>query len=397
MRWLHIGLRDLTITVRDRASLGILIAMPMILIVILSSALGNLAENIEKTPIGIVNLDKGNLGKVIVDALEGEDLQKLLLTRRILDPAQARDLVARGDLAGAIVIPKGFTHRVDTGHKESMELYVDPGRPIAGIVVRNISEAISTRVAAAFIAKRTVDYYVAPISAGHAGLLSSTSGRAQMSVTSTDGLSAVALDERTAEAGEEISQLSYYAAAMSVMFIMFGAMFGAFSLVRERDNWTLPRMLMTPTGRFEILGGKLFGVFLIGITQFGVLYAFTTGLGVKWGDPVGTALVAVSTVCAATGLSIFIAAVAKTVRAVSGLAQMIIQFMAAIGGSFIPVSAFPGWLQPLHYASVNGWAIDAILDVMRGSSAIAVLPSVAALMVIAAGFFSIGAWRLSWE
>lgn len=218
-----------------------------------------------------------------------------------------------------------------------------------------------------------------------------------MSVTSTEGLSVVGVDERSAEGGEELSQLAYYAGAMSVMFIMFGAMFGAFSLIRERDNWTLPRMLMTPTGRFEILGGKLFGVFLIGMAQFGVLYAFTTALGVKWGDPLGTALVAMSTVCAATGLSIFIAAVAKTVRAVSGLAQMIIQFMAAIGGSFIPVSAFPSWLQPLHYASVNGWSIDAILSVMRGGGAISVLPNVLALLAIAAVFFSIGAWRLRWE
>ena len=61
-------------------------------------------------------------------------------------------------------------------------------------------------------------------------------------------------------------------------------MFGAFSLVRERDHWTLPRMLMTPGTKWEILGGKMFGVFVIGALQFAVLFGFTSALGVKWGD-----------------------------------------------------------------------------------------------------------------
>jgi ABC-type multidrug transport system permease subunit len=71
--------------------------------------------------------------------------------------------------------------------------------------------------------------------------------------------------------------------------------------------------------------------------------------------------------------------------------------MAAIGGSFIPVTQFPAWMQPLHYVSVNGWAIDGILAVMRGSGAVAVLPNVAALLGIAAVFFAVGSWRLRWE
>jgi hypothetical protein len=54
-------------------------------------------------------------------------------------------------------------------------------------------------------------------------------------------------------------------------------------------------------------------------------------------------------------------------------------------------------MQPMHYASVNGWAIDAILSVMRGGNAISVLPNVAALIAIAVALFAIGSWRLRWE
>lgn len=398
MRWYHIGLRDLTITVRDRASLGILIGMPMILIVILSSALGNISANLGKTPVAIINLDEGGVGARVTDGFftDGQ-LSELFAAQRMHDPAEARDLVASGQLAGALVVPSDFSRRLDTGRPSVLTIYVDPGRQVAGAVFRSVAESLSTRVSAASIGVRTSVYYVRQLPVPDPSFMGRVIGQAVSSASATGALSAVGLEEATAARGQELSMLAYYSGGMSVMFLMFGSMFGAFSLVRERDNWTLPRMLMTPASRTEILGGKMLGVFMVGAAQFAVLYTFTSILGVKWGDPFALGLIAVSTIGAATGLSVFIAAVAKTVRSVSGLAQMLIQFMAAVGGSFIPVSQFPVWMQPMHYASVNGWAIDAILVTMRGGNLIAVLPNVAALLGIAVAFFAIGSWRLRWE
>jgi ABC-2 type transport system permease protein len=398
MRWFHIGVRDLKVTVRDRASLAVLIVMPMVLIVILSSALGGISDNIGKTPVAILNLDKGTVGADVTDSFFSDgQLSDLFLAQRMRNPEEARALVANGQLAGALVVPPDFSRRLNTGRPSVLTLYVDPGRQIAGSIFRSVAESLSTRVSAASIAARTSAYYVGQLRVPDASFIPRVIGTAVQSASDTGALTAVGLQETTAARGEELSMLAYYSGAMSVMFLMFGAMFGAFSLVRERDNWTLPRMLMTPTSRVEILGGKMLGVFMIGAGQFAVLYTFTTVLGVRWGDPFAIVLIAVSTVGAATGLSIFIAAVAKTVRSVSGLAQMLIQFMAAIGGSFIPVSQFPAWMQPMHYASVNGWAIDGILAVMRGGNAISVLPNVAALLGIAGFFFAVGSWRLRWE
>jgi ABC-2 type transport system permease protein len=398
VRWFHIGIRDLTITFRDRASLGILLVMPMVLIIILSSALGNLAANLGKTPVAIINLDKGTVGAKVTDGFFTDStLSDLFAAQRMRDPEAARALVANGDLAGALVVPADFSRRLNTGRASALVLYIDPGRQIAGSIFRSVAETLSTRVSAASIAARTSAYYVTKIQVRDASFVGRVIGQAVQSASETRALSAVGLQETTAARGEELSMLSYYSGGMSVMFLMFGAMFGAFSLVRERDNWTLPRMLMTPTSSVEILGGKMSGVFLIGVAQFAVLYTFTSVMGVRWGDPFALALVALSTVAAATGLSVFIAAVGRTVRSVSGIAQILIQAMAAVGGSFIPVAQFPAWMQPLHYASVNGWAIDGILAVMRGSGAVAVLPNVAALLAIAGVFFAIGAWRLRWE
>jgi ABC-2 type transport system permease protein len=305
--------------------------------------------------------------------------------------------VASGELAGALVVPADFSKHLNTGQPSVLTLYVDPGRQIAANIFSSVAESMSTRVSAASIAARTSAYYVTQLRVTDPTFVGRVIGQAVESASDTAALTVVGVDETTAIRGDELSMLSYYSGGMSVMFLMFGAMFGAFSLVREREEWTLPRMLMSPTSRTQILGGKMAGVFLIGAVQFVVLYSFTTALGVRWGDPLALGLIATATVAAATGLSIFIAAVAKTVRAVSGLAQVLIQFMAAIGGSFFPVAQFPAWMQPLHYFSVNGWAIDGILAVMRGARAVTILPNVAALFGIAALFFAIGSWRLRWE
>ncbi len=398
MRWIHIGLKDLRITARDIAAVGVLLGMPMVLIVILGSALGNLNANIGKIPVAIVNEDTGDVGARITDGFFTDpSLRTLFSATRMGDPAAARAAVARGDLAGALVVPADFTRRLNVGRASQLTLYADPGRQISSAVFRSVAEALSTRVSAASIAARTSAFYVAGVRVNDAAFYTGVIGEAVQSASATGALTAVGLLETTAAQGTQISTLAYYAGAMSVMFLLFGAMFGAFSLIRERDTWTLPRIMMTPATRADIVGGKTLGVFFVGIAQFAVLFAFTTLIGVRWGDIAGVAVIAVSTVAAASGLSVLIASLARTVRAVSGIAQIFIQLMAAIGGSFIPVAQFPAWLQPLHYFSVNGWAIDGVLQVMRGGSVASVLPDAGALVAMAVAFFLIGAWRLRWE
>jgi ABC-2 type transport system permease protein len=264
-------------------------------------------------------------------------------------------------------------------------------------VFRSVAEGVSTQVSAASIAARTAAFYAQGVRTSDPSFVGGVIAKAVQSASDTAALDAVTMEETTATRGKEISMVSYYAGGMSAMFIMFGAMFGAFSLVGERDDWTLPRLMMTPARRMDIVGGKMLGVFLVGVAQFAVLFTFTSAIGVQWGDPVATWAVALAMVAAATGMSILIAAIARTTRSVSGIAQIVIQFMAAVGGSFFPVAQFPAWLQPLHYFSVNGWAIDGILETMRGGTIVNVLPSVAALLGMAVLFFAVGTWRLRWE
>jgi ABC-2 type transport system permease protein len=394
----HIGIKDLKVTLRDRAAVAVLLAMPMVLILILGSALGGDRPGLSGVKVAIVNLDTGTTGARVTDSFfKDAKLRELFDAQSLRDPAEARDLVARGDLAGALIVGPDFTKKLNSGKPVQLTVLTDPGRQVSSGVFKSVAESLCMQVSAASVAVRTTIHYITPqamMSGGVGGAVQ----KAISSATETEALSSVAVVERNGPKSRDISTMSYFSAGMSVMFLLFGSMFGAFSLMRERMNWTLPRMLTSHARKLDIIAGKMIGVFAVGLAQWTALFAFTMLLGGKWGPDLGAIWVlAMCTIAAAAGLSMLFASLAKSIRGVSGVAPLVIQFMAVMGGSMFPVTSFPAWLRPVHYATLNGLAMDGILGVMRGAGLAQVWPNALALLGMGAAFFTFGVWRLRWE
>ena len=58
------------------------------------------------------------------------------------------------------------------------------------------------------------------------------------------------------------------------------------------------------------------------------------------------------------------------------------------GGIFIPLSAFPGWLQVAARVSPNAWGSEAFAALARGGALADIAPGLAALVVMAAALFA---------
>lgn len=99
--------------------------------------------------------------------------------------------------------------------------------------------------------------------------------------------------------------MEYYAVGMGVMFILFATNAGAETIFQERRNKTLERIKVAPVSEREILGGKLFGIFLIALLQFVMIVFFTRIFyRVNWGDSIlGIIIMILSSVLAFSGLS----------------------------------------------------------------------------------------------
>jgi ABC-2 type transport system permease protein len=411
-RTLDIALKDLLIWLRDPSALGILLGMPAILIVILGSALGGLSGGNARIAVAVVNLDSR---VVLIPHANDQaaDLEKALTgSKRIRDMFEiqrSRDLevttarVASGELAAALVIPKGFNSDLGSGRPTKLVVLADPGSGTAAGIWESVVKAVATRYSVASVVVRTT---LEAAQNTNSPLLSQPGGVGRLTgiaverATRDDALDLVKVEDTVASGALKLSMLDYYSLSMTAMFLMFGSMYGAFSTIRERRERTMARMLSSPTPRSAIVSGKMLGIFALGMGQFAALYVFTKFvLHVQWGASIeATLLVAMAAVAAVTGLATLISSVAHTERAAGGIGPLVVQVQALIGGAFFPVAILPEWLQWVRYLSVVGWTMEGWRRVqVMGVGVPGVVGPVLALLAFAMVFFAFGVWRTGAE
>ncbi|MHB1016649.1 MAG: ABC transporter permease [Coriobacteriia bacterium] len=401
-----IAVKDIRIMVRDRAALLVMLAMPLGLIFILGSALGNVGEGDSlDARVAIVNLDEGDLGEQFVDGLTSSSDIDSVFNISVRDDAQeVRAEVERGDLSAALIVPADLSEKVREEVPVALEVLQDPGSDISAGIWAGVVRAGVANASAQMIAGHTIADAFSSVAPGSPtsgpAVVGGRGGYVEPEARALDlEFDAVTVREVEIELEKQISMISYYAAAMSGMFLLFGGMFGAFSFVRERREQTLARMMSTPASTATIVGGKALGVLLIGSLQFVVLFAGTHFLfQVDWGtNVVGTLLVGLAETVAAAGLAMTLAALGRTERAIGGVAPAFIMLFAALGGSMIPADQLPAWLLPAQVLSPVYWTVDSFLELMRGASLASVAPSIGAVLAIGLVLLGFGVWRVRYE
>jgi len=404
MRWFHIAMKDLRVLVRDRTALLISLLMPFTLILILSFALApvfNQTTGIARFRVGFADADGGQLATALHDLFDLPQLKELVT----LQPGSAADLraqVQQGKLPAAIIVPPGFSAAITSpaygpgGQRPApvqVTVVADPGDPVRAGIIQSVVDGFTRQISAALLGNESavtqlLDSGALPPQQAAALVAQLTPKLVQ------PGSVGVAMDSLAQRQG--VSSGQYYAAAMTVMFLFFGAMFGVSGFQEEKEAHTLDRMLSTPTRALSVVAGKLAATLLAVWAQLAVLVLATRWLlGVRWGPPLGVVVLGGAASFAAVGIVIFIAAVTRTQRAADTGVQLVTQFSALLGGSMIPVTAFPESLRWLSRLTVNGWALQAFTDLMGGKGLSTALFPALVLAAIGLGFGLLGTWRLA--
>jgi ABC-2 type transport system permease protein len=177
---------------------------------------------------------------------------------------------------------------------------------------------------------------------------------------------------------------TFYGAAMAIMFVFFATQYGTMSLLGERRDGALSRLLAAPIPAAAIvLGGALAGMVLGLVAMTTMVVATTLLVHAAWGPPGLVALLLVAAVIAATGISTLVATLAKTIEQAGGLNAILALSLAAIGGVFIPLSQAPELLGRIALITPHAWFLRAI-DTLSGSQVAlaAILPSVVVLVAM---------------
>jgi ABC-2 type transport system permease protein len=192
-----------------------------------------------------------------------------------------------------------------------------------------------------------------------------------------------------------IDSFTYYTAAMLCMFMLFSAGIGGRSMLEEKENITYYRMKVLGVTYFQMMVSKLVVVFIICLIQSVVMIGMSSiFFGVQWGNYLTVALVAICGSLAIGGMGSFIGAISlrsgnyKVANAFEGA---IVQVLALLGGSYMPLTVLPNFFTTLSKFTVNGQALSAFIKVAQGRAASSVVSEILIILLFGAVFFG-AAW-----
>lgn len=397
-----IGLKDLRVAFRDRAALIMLVA-PFVLTLAMGFITGGFSEDgngLERIPIAIVNQDEGDLGSALATWLQDESMEDLLEVTLLRDPVLARQKVEESQYSGALIIPPEFTEDVilnpDTSAGDgggSVEFFTNPGEPIRANIVKSMIDrfigqveigVVSSQIAVSgLVQSRLIQPQEAPAIGRDIG---------ERLVTQAGGLSLITVSLGEIQADEsDFNPLAILAPSMAMLFLMYTVTsVGGRSILAEREEGTLSRMLSTPTGAAQVLGGKVFGIVLVGIVQVTILVAASSLLfQLSWGDPLAVIILIVVAVIGATGWGILLAAFASTPGQVASVGAALMLTFGLLGGSFFGGAGFEGLLGVLSKVTPNAWAQEGFLRLAQGGTMVDIYEPIAGLLLMGGILFAI--------
>ncbi len=154
--------------------------------------------------------------------------------------------------------------------------------------------------------------------------------------------------------------ISMYAAGIAVMFVLFSATTASGSLLEERENSTLDRLLCSRLTMDQLLLGKWAYLTSIGIVQITLMFlwgsiVFGIELFRHWE---GFAAMTLVTAGAAASFALFLASLCKTRTQLGWLSTIVILTMSALGGSMVPRYLMSENIQRIGLITFNAWALE---------------------------------------
>jgi len=405
LKLLLIGIKDLKLMFRDRAALTFMLLAPFLLTIGMGFVTGRFsggASGLSNIPVIVVNLDKQDLGDALEDLFSSEDLTDLMEPIASSDPEAARQAIDDNQASAAVIIPEGFTQSIIPAEGTMFDQNAVQPEPVKIEVYTNPSSPTS-----AGIVKAIVDEFVSRVEEGR------TSGMTSIVGLMSNGLldplnaeeeardlfqnvdesesSAITLKKNTEGAeAVEFDLLAYFAPGMALMFLMYTVSYGGRSILAERSQGTLPRLMISPTHTAQVLGGKVLGIFFTGVAQVGILIlASSMFFGVKWGDALGVAVLILVAVFGASGWGMLITALARTPAQVGSTGSAIMLIFGILGGSFINLEQMPPFVRTISKITPNAWGLDGFTTLALGGTLKNLTEPITALFIMGAVLFGI--------
>jgi ABC-2 type transport system permease protein len=353
--------KDLILFFQDQRSVILTFLLPCILITLFAFAYGSIgAYNGRSEPVKLLvtDLDQTIYSKEIIHKIDSlEDIEII-----VSDSVKSKELVIKGKFAFALMIYKGFQDSLDAGIAMPVELVYDRSREMEiGILQQNL---ISTFISSTseIIIKKNIEKYVQEIFPDDENdMTNDIFGKV---IKKDSNNNAIKWTPIVGIKNDTRLGLIQAVAGTAILMLLFSVAGVGTSILEEKENGTINRLLYSPLKGSMILYSKMLFAFFISIIQLTAMFLFAWlifNMDLSVNIP-GLVLMIIATSFAVSSLGIMLAAIAKTRQQAQNLSTITILVMSAIGGSMIPLFIMPSILQKIALLSVNYWGIQGFYD-----------------------------------
>ena len=315
VRFLAILIKELRQVRRDRLTFGMMVAVPIVQLILFGFAINGDPKHL---PLAVVVMDQSEFSRSFVAGLENSDYFRV--THRPASVQQADDLLARGQVQFALVVPSDFSRKLQRGEHPAMLLAADATDPAA---TGNAIAALGS------IGQRSIGRELT-------GPLAT--------LRASDSPFELRVQRRYNPEG--LTSYNVIPGLIGVILTMTMVMMTSLAMTRERERGTMENLLATPAKPFEVMLGKIVPYILIGYVQVTVILIAARLL---FDVPMVGSLLLLSAV-----LVLFIAANLAVGFTFSTIARNQLQAMQLTFFFFLPSMLLTGFMFP--FRGMPAWA-----------------------------------------
>jgi len=400
-----ITVKELKLFMMDRGALFFFILFPFLFVALFSVILGSAESEDERFELHLVTLeDRGSLSHQILKAIETKDESELDSGELIIiwdkDYNDALRAVTNKEWDGFITFPEDFTDGVIMGYGTNLELTINPEATYTRAALNSVADTISFQIGLQQVAGNAISELLLERWWDSLGNRSPIGQEMQELLSVQRGIRMrpplLEYDITTIGEVEAENPSNYVIPGYLVMFVFMAAAFSAETIVRERQNHTLERLLTTSVRRRAILSGLFSSTAIKGLIQ--IILFWTVGILVFRLDmglsPVAVVLLSLLMVIMSAAFAIMLATLARTQRSAGSIALISSLVLAPLGGCWWPLFITPLWMQSIAKITPHGWATTGFNKLLVFSADFeAAIPEMLALLGFALIFGIVALWR----
>jgi ABC-2 type transport system permease protein len=399
---------------RDRGALALSFLLPVVFFSIFAVIFGGRRDTTPKVAVLIVDEDHSRASGRLITGLQHEGS---LVVKTRPDPvkgaeqpeytaATAETAVKTGIAPVALIIPHGFGENPiafgPSANRPPVRMLEDSSDMIAPQVVAGLLQKVAMTSMPDVMAEQGSKIFdllsggLTPEQRDRIGqslrvLRDQQDSGAAQPASGNAGVIAVTTRSVVGE-NKNHPMVSFYAAAIGVMFLLFTTSGAAGALLDEAESGTLDRVLSSRVTMTTLLLGKLTFNAALAFSQ--LVLMFLWGWAVfqldLWSHIPGFIVMGVSTAVAVAAFGMLLASLCRTRAQLGALSTLVILVMSSIGGSMFPRFLMPEAMQKAGLLTINAWAIDGFTKIFWRDEPISHLgPQVLVLVTTAIALFAI--------